>query len=167
MSWAHTYTDTHTPQEEVRASHAPQLIRLVPWDSRWIWDPSSPKRAGLWRWCEMFWDSGWTELNWGHNLEEGLIPPPDIPTCESQKRFDSFSSSLSRGAGERERHLSHVDPECEPGLRRPTSAACPLPLPHLDVLMYCCGLGHWRRVQSTYVSDHRGLTHSTTTTVEL
>lgn len=53
-----------------------------------------------------------------------------------------------------EHRLSHEDPG--PGLRPPTSEAlkaCPHFLsPHLDVWMYCCGLGHWRRVQSTYVS---------------
>ena len=49
---------------------------------------------------------------------------------------------------------------CEPGLKRPTPealSACPLLFPQLDVLMYCCGLGHWQRVQSTYVSDHRSI----------
>ncbi|MEQ2201291.1 hypothetical protein XENOCAPTIV_010261, partial [Xenoophorus captivus] len=47
---------------------------------------------------------------------------------------------------------------CELVLRRPTppeaQPACPLLFLKLDVLilMHCCGLGHWRRVQSTYVS---------------
>lgn len=48
--------------------------------------------------------------------------------------------------------LSWKDPDPE------ALHAWPLPSSQLDVLMYCCGLGHWRRVQSTYVSDHSSVT---------
>lgn len=69
--------------------------------------------------------------------------------------IDEIEEFLSVLVSAEEHRPSHEDPD--PGLRPPTSEAlkaCPHFLsPQLDVLMYCCGLGHWRRVQSTYVSD--------------
>lgn len=66
-------------------------------------------------------------------------------------------------ARHKEDHLCHDGPVCEPALKWPypePPPACPLTSLQLNVLMYCCGLGHWRRVQSTYVSDHRSITCS-------
>lgn len=70
-------------------------------------------------------------------------------------KIDESEGFVSVLVSAEEYRLSHEDPDS--GLRPPTSEAlkaCPHFLfSQLDVLMYCCGLGHWRRVQSTYVSD--------------
>lgn len=115
----------------------------------------SPLSAGLWRGREMLVMSGWPGLLWGHKLWEG--PAADPRTLQELKKiwFLFFQSQL--------RSITWAMKTLILAWDNPPQRLCwPVPLlsSQLDVLMYCCGLGHWRRVQSTYVSDHRSITCS-------
>lgn len=144
-----TYTHTHlnTRFTKLTSSTRPSesLGQLLDWGL----DHSSQD-------SEDAWTNLRTELMRGNShWAPGWSP---AATCRLQ---DSFSfCGIPEELAIRTTNLYYEGAGCEPVLTWPTPealTACSLLPSQLDVLMYCCGLGHWRRVQSTYVSDHRSI----------